>query len=167
MGWPDAGKVTLRLQGIVKKLDPEVNKMEEHAKAVEAMEAKGKADVEAKAKLAEAKEGVEKDLKALADKAKEGMDAGAAEIGGVVHVEDDDLEAWAIGMLEMLTPGHQEICRRIQKEGLGSCSRCSFGAGCNLCHFAKAVRYWRKEETKGEFGEGLQGKRTRQGEGSW
>ena len=98
------------------------------------------------------------EVEALAKDAKEIMDKGGAEVAGPIGVEGEDLEAWAIGMLEMLTPGHQDICRQVQEKGLGVCARCRWTHGCSACSFPKAVRYWRNQEAKGELGEGYVGK---------
>ena len=130
------------------------------------MEAKAKEDNEKKDEGKEPK----KDeagaaLKALEDIAKDGLAKGGAEVGGVVPVEAEDLEGWAVGMVKELTPGHQEICYKVQKDGIGVCSKCKWTSGCAACCFIKAVRYWRNQEAKGELGEGYKGRGRGRGRG--
>ena len=82
-------------------------------------------------------------LKDLAAKGENAMDAGGADVGCPIPVEGEDLEAWAMGMVDMLTEGHKELCLKVKETGLGVCSRCRWSSGCAPCDFAKAVRYYR------------------------
>ena len=106
-----------------------------------------------------------KEWTALEAKAKELMEAGKAEVHGVVPVENGDLENWANGRVEEFIPGHQEICLMIKEIGLGVCSSCRWSSGGLQCSFAKAVRYYRDVEAAGMLGEGCSGRGRGKGRG--
>jgi hypothetical protein len=156
-GWPSAEKVTARLKQLLRQVEAEERLMRDAIKA--------QADLPPLPPPAGPPPVIQEHLEALAATAKESMDKGQADVGGPVPVEDDDLEAWAAGMVEWLTPGHQEICRKVQLTGIGICAKCRWKSGCYNCSFAKAVRYWRDQEAHGEFGEGYHGRGKGRGKG--
>ena len=108
------------------------------------------------AAVAKATGAMDESSKTLAMKAAESMQAGKK--GEAVDVEipaDDDLEAWAIGMQELLLEAHQKDVEKVKATGIGSCAKCRWSAsGCAKCDWVKAVRYWRRQETKSKHLEG-------------
>ena len=135
-----------QLLRIVRNIRAEAGKMLKDAVEVGKIE-------EAKAKAVDAKgKAIEKEL---SKEAMKGLaKGGAMEWVEGIPVEDEDLQAWAEGMLELLTEGHQEICRKVKEVGIGVCSKCRWQSGCSGCDWTKAVRYYRHQETTGKFGEG-------------
>ena len=95
-------------------------------------------------------------------KANAAMHEGDAVTGDMAPLEDVDalegqeLMVWAGDMLDRLTLGHQKLVEKVLNTGLGKCAKCSYGAGCHLCDWMKATRYYRRIETLDLHG-GVQG----------
>ena len=124
-GWPSCLEVRDQLLRIVKNIQAEAGKMLKDAVEVGKIE-------EAKAKAVDAKgKAIEKEL---SKEAMKGLaEGGAMEWVEGIPVEDDDLHAWAEGMLELMTEGHQELCRKVRETGIGVRSKCRWQSGCTGC----------------------------------
>ena len=63
------------------------------------------------------------------------------------EAEEKTFEAWAEHVFPRLTPEHQAKAASVKLTGLGSCSKCRWGAGCSSCSFPHACLFALREES--------------------
>ena len=63
------------------------------------------------------------------------------------EAEEKTFEAWAEHVFPRLTPEHQAKAALVKLTGLGSCSKCRWGAGCSSCSFPHACLRALREES--------------------